>query len=393
MLALRWLKPKKGEGFVSLIGAFSLLGITLGVAALIVTLSVMKGFQRDITERLLAFSGHVLVYDATLEKEVAELPMVKSSFVVTQTQGLAVGRAGYNTGVVVRAFRPQNLRELDMTFTPEISQGLENGQALLGEKLANRLRVESGGSFTLLSPQPSTTLFGAAPRLMRFEVASVFKAGNYQYDNFYLFITAEDAAELFSRISPHLEVFLRDPYQVVAAERAITEIAPNALIDNWQNRNKELFIALAVERRVMTIILALIILVASFNIISGLVIQIKNHAKELAVLRSLGCSKFSILRIVMLNGILLGAAGVTGGIAVGLAVARNLEAIRRRIESWVGSDLFAEEIYLLSRLPVDVRLGDVTAVALATLLMAALASFAPAWRAAARPPSRGLRNE
>ena len=394
LLALRWLKPKKGEGFVSLIGAFSLVGIALGVAALIVVLAVMSGFRQDLTQRLLAFSGHLLVYDIGAEKQITALPMVKEAFVVTQTQALAVGKAGYNTGVVTRALNPESLEYLDITFAPPLAaKGLANGTALVGGKLARRLGVDVGKSFTLLSPQPSVTLFGAVPRLMRFEVASTFQAGNYQYDNFYLFITAADAAELFSRIKPHLEVFLHDPYQVAAAEREIERLVPGAAIDNWQRQNEELFTALSVEKRVMTLILALIVLVASFNIVSSLVIQVKNRTKEIAVLRSLGCSRGSVLRVVMINGVLLGVIGVTLGVVSGLLLADNLEAIRRWVEGLSGVDLFAEEIYLLTKLPADIRVEDVTVVAAAAMAMAALASFGPACKAANQEPTKGLRNE
>lgn len=393
MLALRWLKPKKGEGFVSLIAGFSLLGIALGVAALIVVLAVMNGFRQDLTARLLAFSGHVLVYDTEAEEKIADLDGVKKAFTVTQTQALAVGRAGYNTGVVVRALGDGALEQLEITFSPSAADGIENGTALVGEKLARRLGLGVGGGFTLLSPQPAVTLFGAAPRLKRFEIAATFAAGNYQYDNFYLFITAADAAELFAKISPHLEVFLDDPYEVAEIETQIRNLVPQANTENWQQQNKELFAALNVEKRVMTLILALIILVASFNIVSGLVIQVKNRSKEIAVLRSLGCSKGSVLRIVMINGMLLGIIGVALGVLGGVALADNLEAIRRWVEGWSGVNLFAEEIYLLTKLPADIRLEDVTAVAIAAAAIATLASFGPAYQAANREPTKGLRNE
>ena len=419
LLALRWLTPKKGEGFVSVAAMFSLLGIALGVAALVVVLSVMNGFRQDLTERLLNFSGHIWVYDTSGEVVDFITPNAEKVAKVTQTQALAIAKGSRNTGVVVRAVDPllkgvlpktlaspkTTLQEpapkkpkasTDTQPAPETpntqpTTQLKPRTALVGEELAQRLGIGKGNHFTLLSPEPQVNLFGAAPKLMRFEVGGVFQTGNYQYDNFYLFIPEQDAAALFGKLKPRLEVSLADPYKVDEFQLLLQAQFPNVLTNHWKQQNKELFAALDIEKKVMTIILALIILVAALNIVSALVIQVKNRTKEIAVLRSLGCSKTAVLRIVMWNGMILGITGVAVGVAGGLAIAANLEAIRLWLENFFGINLFAQEIYLLAKLPSDIHPAQVWQIAGFALAITALASLYPSIKAARQPPAQGFR--
>jgi lipoprotein-releasing system permease protein len=406
MVAFRYLRARRQEGFVSVIAIFSLLGIALGVATLIIVMSVMNGFRADLLGRILGLNGHLGVYaqtgplddfDAEATK-VSELPGITGVTPLIEGQVMASSEAGA-AGALVRGIRPDDLRQRPLV-ADHIVQGslsdFDDDGVAVGDRLARRLGVAVGSAITIISPQGTATAFGTMPRIKTYHVVALFDVGMYEYDNSFVFVPL-DAAQLFFRLPnsvTSLEVFVADPDRVREDRRLITAaLGGHVRIVDWQQANSSLFNAVEIERNVMFLILTLIIVVAAFNIISSMIMMVKDKGRDIAILRTMGASRAAILRIFVLSGASIGVVGTVAGLLLGIAFTRNIEAIRQALQRVIGTDLFAAEIYFFTRIPARIDSGEVAAVVFMALALSFLATLYPSWRAARLDPVEALRYE
>jgi lipoprotein-releasing system permease protein len=406
MVAFRYLRARRQEGFVSVIAIFSLLGIALGVATLIIVMSVMNGFRADLLARILGLNGDLGVYaesgglsdfDAAAQK-VREVPGVTRVTPLVEGQVMATAEAGA-AGALVRGIRPEDLRSLRL-LADNVVQGtladFDDDGVAIGARLARRLGVAVGSPITVLSPQGTATAFGTMPRVKTYHVVALFSVGMYEYDNSFIYAPL-DAAQLFFRLPGEvssLEVFVADPDRVREERQLITAaLGGHVRIVDWQQANSSLFNAVEIERNVMFLILTLIIVVAAFNIISSMIMMVKDKGRDIAILRTMGASRAMILRIFMLSGASIGIVGTIAGLALGVMFTRNIEAIRQFIQHIVGTDLFAAEIYFFTRIPARIDSSEVAAVVIMALALSFLATLYPSWRAARLDPVEALRYE
>ena len=406
MVAFRYLRARRQEGFVSVIAIFSLLGIALGVATLIIVMSVMNGFRADLLGRILGLNGHLGVYAQTgplgdFDAAAAKVSQVAGVTAVTpliEGQVMATTEVGA-AGALVRGIRPEDLRRRRLV-ADHIVQGsladFEDDGVAVGDRLARRLGVAVGSAITIISPQGTATAFGTMPRIKTYNVVALFDVGMYEYDNSFIFVPLE-AAQLFFRLPnavTSLEVFVADPDHVHQDRRLIAAaLGGHVRIVDWQQANSSLFNAVEIERNVMFLILTLIIVVAAFNIISSMIMMVKDKGRDIAILRTMGASRGAILRIFVLSGASIGVVGTVAGLLLGVVFTRNLEAIRQALQKVIGTDLFAAEIYFFTRIPARLDTGEVAAVVLMALALSFLATLYPSWRAARLDPVEALRYE
>ncbi len=406
MVAFRYLRARRKEGFISVIAGFSLLGIGLGVATLIVVMAVMNGFRQELLSRILGINGHIGVYGAgvaladydPLAEAIRRLPGVTRAIPTVEGQVMATSRGGAS-GAMVRGVQPDELlaREIirkGLRGSPAAFAG--NDAVIIGRRLAEKLGVGIGDSITLISPKGLDTAFGTMPRLRAFKVVGTFEIGMYEYDSSFIYMPLAAAQAYF--LSPgavsQIEVFLDNPDKVGDIKLAIRQLAPgNVRIYDWQQANSSFFNAIQVERNVMFLILTLIIIVAAFNIISSLIMLVQDKGRDIAILRTMGATRGMIMRIFLLAGASIGIAGTLFGLVLGVWFADHIEQIRQFIQSIVGRDLFAAEIYFLTQLPAHVDSGEVTAVVLMSLGLSFAATIYPSWRAATLDPVEALRYE
>ncbi|HEV2334520.1 MAG TPA: lipoprotein-releasing ABC transporter permease subunit [Stellaceae bacterium] len=406
MVAFRYLRARRQEGFVSVIAIFSLLGIALGVATLIIVMAVMNGFRTELVDRILGLNGHLAVYgegaslsdfDAAAAK-VRRVPGILSATPLVEGQVMATSPSGA-AGALVRGIRPADIRArqliADHIVAGSLAQFSDDGVAI-GDRLAHRLGLEVGGKVTLIAPEGTDTAFGTVPRLKTYRIAALFDVGYYEYDNSFIYVPLE-AAQVFFRLPnavSYLEVFLTDADQSSAdAHLVATALGGHARILDWQHANSGIVSAVEIERNVMFLILTLIILVAAFNIISGMIMMVKDKGRDIAILRTMGASRGMVLRIFMLSGASIGVVGTLAGFVLGVVVTRNLEAIREFLQNILQVKLFAAEIYFFTRIPARIETGEVATVVLMALALSFLATLYPSWRAARLDPVEGLRYE
>jgi lipoprotein-releasing system permease protein len=406
-VAARYLRPRRTEGFISVIAGFSFLGIALGVATLIIVMSVMNGFREELLKRILGLNGHLEIYasegvitdyDAAAEV-VRGLPGVVQVAPMIEGQVMATA-AGRTSGAVVRGIKPEDFRARKL-LADHIEQGSlddfkGDDTVVIGARLAQRLAVNVGDRITLISPEGRPTAFGTVPRMRAYAVAATFEVGMFEYDSTFVFMPLK-AAQVYFRIPDavsSLEVIASDPDRIQYLRDAIiTALNRPVRILDWQQANSSFFNAIEVERNVMFLILTLIIVVAAFNIISSLIMLVKDKGQDIAILRTMGATKGMIMRIFFLSGASIGAVGTLAGFGLGLAFADNIEIIRRWIQGLTGTELFAPEIYFLSQLPAKVDVGEVATVVTMALVLSFLATLYPSWRAARLDPVEALRYE
>ena len=407
MVAMRYLRARRQEGFISVIAWFSLLGIALGVATLIIVMAVMNGFREELLTRILGLNGHLSVYGTSetlkdfdgLAGKVREVPGVVGVSPLIEGQVMATAR-GVARGAVVRGIRPA-----DLAGRAIVAGNIQDGTladfkgddtVVVGSRLAERLGIGVGGKITLISPKGNVTAFGTVPRMRAYRIAATFMVGMYEYDSTFVFMPL-DAAQVYFRMPgavTNLEVMVEKASQAPAVGRAIgAAIAGAGRIHDWQRANSSFFNAIQVERNVMFLILTLIIVVAAFNIISSMIMLVKDKGRDIAILRTMGATRGMIMRIFFLSGASVGVIGTLAGFALGLAFSENIETIRQWIQGLTGTELFAAEIYFLSRLPAVVDPNEVLAVVLMGLGLSFLATLYPSWRAARVDPAEALRYE
>ena len=406
MLSLRYLRARRKEGFISIIAGFSFLGIMLGVATLIIVMAVMNGFRKELLGKILGINGHVLVqplespltdWDA-VAKRISGVAGVTLAAPIVEGQALASGTQA--SGVLVRGIRAADLEKLP-SVARNIKQGtlegFDEGQGLaIGRRLADQLSLRAGDNITLFAPRGAVTPMGTTPRIKAYKVAAVFEIGMSEYDSAFVFMPLPEAQAYFNRAGDvtAIEVYIDDADRVQSFRKPIADAAqrPIFMVD-WRQRNATFFNALQVERNVMFLILTLIVLVAALNIVSGLIMLVKDKGRDIAILRTMGATQGAIMRIFFVTGASIGVVGTILGVVVGTIVCVNIESIRQFVSWLTATELFSPELYFLSRLPAEMSFGETTAVVLMALILSFGATLYPSWRAARLDPVEALRYE
>ena len=407
-IGLRYLRARRRNGFISFISLLSVIGIALGVAALIVVLSVMNGFQQEIRGRMLAVVSHLEVssYDGRLpdwqplQQSLAQQPHVVAAAPYVNAQGL-LSSGGNVRGALVRGIDPARERRVVSLGNEMLRGKLESLQPggfniVLGVELARALGVEVGDKVTLITPQGNVTPAGMMPRLKQFTVSGIFKAGMFEYDASLAMISLRDAQVLFRLGKDVSGVRLKLDDAMLAPQLKADlagKLAANQVASDWTDMNSNYFRAVQIEKRMMFIILTLIVAVAAFNLVSTLVMVVTDKQADIAILRTLGASPASIMKIFVIQGSVAGVLGTVAGVAGGLLLAFNLGSVQHAIEQIIGARLLSSEVYLIDFLPVDVQPGDVGTIAVISLLLSLLATLYPSWRAARTRPAEALRYE
>ncbi len=410
MVAFRYLRARKGERFVSVIAIFSLVGIALGVATLIIVMSVMNGFRQELLGRILGLNGHMGVYAAEagpmrdfdpVATRIRDVPGVVEATPIVEGQVLLTSESGGAAGGLARGIRPEDLRARAIIANNirrgSLSEFGGEDSVVVGTGLAARMRVGLGDRITLVSPQGRATVLGTLPRVRAYRIVAMFNVGMNEYDSTFVFMPLP-AAQLYFQTPEavtQIEVFVQDPTRVRAVNAEIRRALPDrpVRIVDWQDANSSFFNAVQVERNVMFLILTLIIIVAAFNIVSSLIMLVKDKGRDIAVLRTMGATSGMVLRIFLLCGASIGILGTAIGFALGMAFCVNIEGIRQALQSLTGTELFSAEVYFLSQLPAVVDAGEVVQVVAMGLGLSLLATLYPSWRAARLDPVEALRNE
>ena len=407
LLSGRYLRARRKEGFISVIAGFSFLGIMLGVATLIVVMAVLNGFRKELLGKILSLNGHIVVQPLesplTDWKDVADrvsrVPGVRLVAPVVDGQALA-SSASKAPFVLVRGMRGEDINQLAPIATNLKEGSLERfdeGQGVaIGKGLADQLSLHAGDSITLVAPRGAVTAMGTAPRIKPYKIAAVFEVGMSEYDSSLVFMPLPEAQAYFNRNNDvtAIEVFTADPDQVDAFGKAVTEAAgrPVFLVD-WRRRNSTFFNALQVQRNVMFLILTMIVLVAALNIVSGLIMLVKDKGQDIAILRTMGASQGAVMRVFLITGAAIGVVGTLTGVVVGLVVSLNIGSLEQFLSWATNTDLFPRQLYFLSKLPAEIAVSEVTAVVVMALTLSLLATLYPSWRAARLDPVDALRYE
>ena len=410
MVAARYLRARRGERFVSVIAAFSLIGIALGVATLIIVMSVMNGFKADLLSRILGFNGDLSVYGEgpsisgyeALAARIARVPGVVSATPLVQGQVL-LSSGPYSGGGVVRGVTQAGLRDFH-----EVSDNIRAGSLdafkgddaiAIGLTLAQRTGLGVGSRLTLISPNGAATAFGTVPRVRAYRVVAIFQAGVNDYDASYVFLPLAAAQVYFQLDDPpsvsEIQVSVDDPERVGAVTRRISgALSDQPLrVADWTQSNNSFFGAVQVEQNVMFLILTLIIVVAAFNVISSLIMMVKDKTRDIAILRTIGAGRGAIMRIFLMCGASVGVTGTLVGTVLGVVFCLNIERIRQWLQSVTGTTLFNPEVYYLEHLPAKLEWDEVGRVIAMALVLSILATLYPSWRAARTDPVEALRHE
>jgi lipoprotein-releasing system permease protein len=407
MLSLRYLRARRREGFISVIAGFSFLGIMLGVATLIIVMAVMNGFRKELLDKILGLNGHLLIQPLEspltdweqVAQRISGVEGVRLAAPIVEGQALASSPFSAS-GVLVRGIRYRDLSALP-SIASNIRQGtlegFDAGQGvLIGRRLADQLSVRAGDNLTLVAPRGAVTVMGTMPRIKTYKIAAVFEVGMSEYDTAFLYMPLTEAQAYFNRSGDvtALEVYTDNADQMDRFRRLIASAAGRPIfIVDWRQRNATFFNALQVERNVMFFILTLIVLVAALNIISGLIMLVKDKGHDIAILRTMGATQGAVLRVFLITGASIGVVGTVVGFVVGFVVCLNVESIRQFLSWMTRTELFSPELYFLSRLPAQMDAGETTAVVVMALTLSLLATLYPAWRAARLDPVEALRYE
>jgi lipoprotein-releasing system permease protein len=407
MMSLRYLRARRQEGFISVIAGFSFLGIVLGVATLIIVMAVMNGFRTELLDKILGLNGHLLIQPLEspltdwkeVTDRVAKIDGIMLASPVVEGQALASSPFG-SGGVLVRGVRGADLAKLP-SIANKIRQGSlerfdEREGVVIGRRLADQLSLRAGDNVTLVAPRGAVTVLGTTPRIKSYRIIAVFEVGMSEYDAAFVFMPLPEAQAYFNRAGDvsAIEIYTNNPDRVDRFRKLITEAAgrPIFMVD-WRQRNATFFNALQVERNVMFLILTLIVLVAALNIISGLIMLVKDKGSDIAILRTMGASQGAVMRVFFITGASIGVIGTFAGFLLGVLVCTNIESIRQFLSWATSTELFSPELYFLSRLPAEMDIRETTAVVVMALTLSVAATLYPSFRAARLDPVEALRYE
>ena len=403
LISLRNLRPKKKEGFLKIISIFSFLGIMIGVAILIIVMSVMNGFRTDLTNKILGLNPHIVIQPNSFEMDNSFILNLKKNF-----EGISLNKSYTGEGIVLTKdntkgvfFKGVNKKEKNTAefFKKYLSKGnlesFNSNNIFLGTELAFNLNLKIGDSISLMSSAFVTTPLGSLPKQEIFKIAGIFNTGFLEFDQNIIFLNIEDALSIFNKgvEDQNVEIYLDDPLKANSFKNKIQKINENYFVYTWSDLNRSLFSALKVERNVMFIILTLIVIVAAFNIISGLTILIKNKTKEIAILKTLGLSNKSIKKTFFLTGLTIGFFATLSGVILGVIFSLNIEKLRIFLSSVFNLEIFPSDIYFLDKLPSEINISSIIIIFIISLIISAIASYLPATKISKMNTFRALRYE
>ncbi len=407
LIASRYLRARRKEGFISVIAGFSFLGIMLGVATLIIVMAVMNGFRKDLFSKILGLNGHIVVYKVgeaftdyeAMAKKLGVVPGVKSAIPLVEGQ-IMVSSPVNAMGGLVRGMSEESLKSLPLIYDNVRFGSLQDFDkqtgVAIGMRMAAALRVNVGDTLTILTARGAATPFGNAPRSKPYEITAVFELGMSEYDKTMIFMPLAEAQKYFGKSGEVdvLEVVVNDPERVSEFKAELMAAGgPTLAMSDWRQRNETFFSVLEVERNVMFIILSLIILVAALNIISGMMMLVKDKGRDIAVLRTMGATKGAVMRVFLITGASIGIVGTLAGLVLGIVFCNYIEEIRQFV-SWVtGAGVFNPEVYYLTKLPADINPRETLFIVLMALVLSVLATLYPSWRASRLDPVEALRYE
>ena len=402
-ITFRFLKARKNDGFLNVISIFSFIGISLGVAVLIIVMSVMNGFRTELINKIVGFNSHITVqpYEQAIkinDVKKGNLELISKNLILSNSSEAIIIKEKSSKGLLLRGYLENDFSKLELinnkNFVGETKR-LEKNFISIGKELSFSLDLEIGDNISIMSSSGVETIIGNLPKQKTFMVISIFDSGLADFDNNIIFLNLETLEE-FSNLSKddrNLEVYLKNPQKIENQKNIVQKIFPMDLVSSWADMNKSLFSALKVERNVMFIILSLIIIVAAFNIISGLTILVKNKTKDIAILKSIGVLNNSIIKIFFLIGVIIGTSATLFGIFLGVTFSIYVESIREFISNTFDITLFPEEIYFLSTLPSEINISSIFLISICSIFITILVSIFPAMKAAKLDPIKSLKYE
>tara|TARA_Y100001970_G_scaffold224625_1_gene276950 strand:- start:1859 stop:3088 length:1230 start_codon:yes stop_codon:yes gene_type:complete len=401
-IALRYLFTKKKDGFINIITTFSFLGIALGVAVLIVVMSVMNGFRTELINKINGFNPHIKIFAFNTSIDLTKLKNdkirdISSDFFLSNSGEAVIINNLYTKGIILRGYLRDDFKKLNVIKNNNFigNKSISYNHISIGKELSFILNADIGDKISIISPSSVMSIAGSLPKQKSFIVESIFESEINEFNQNIAFLNLNDLEEFFdlNKEKRYLEVFLKDPKNIVAKKKIFQEIFDENLINSWADLNESLFSALKVERNVMFIILSLIILIAAFNIISGLTILVKNKTRDIAILKSIGVKNSSITKIFFIVGFLIGTISTISGIVIGIIFSINIESIRLLISNFFNISLFPEEIYFLSKMPSQIDLFSIFIISLFSIIITCIVSIYPAIKASKLDTIKSLKYE
>ena len=402
-ITFRFLRARKNDGFLNIISIFSFVGIGLGVAVLIIVMSVMNGFRAELINKIVGFNSHITVkpYDKKINQDKfsnSQIDFISNQLILSNSGEAIIMKKNTSKGIILRGYKENDFSKLKIINNNSFignRDDLNNYNISIGKELSFTLNVNIGDKVTIMSPVGVETIIGTLPKQQTFTIVSLFESGLVDFDNNIAFVNLETLEELFDLDikDRNLEIYLKDPQNIEKQKKIVQKVFPDEFIYSWSDMNKSLFSALKVERNVMFIILSLIIIVAAFNIISGLTILVKNKTREIAILKSIGVLNKSIIKIFFLIGVIIGTSATIFGIFLGVTFSIYVEDIRQLLSTLFSISLFPEEIYFLSTMPSEINIFSIFIISMCSIIITIIVSIFPALKAAKLDPIKNLKYE